>query len=238
MSSRPRSRRGETTPPSSSVLPKLGRRPGDNATAEKILNTAEEEFAARGYEGTSLREIAERAQVNQALIRYYFDSKQGLYCAIYLRRGQELGRERIRLLDELERRPGPEPTIEEIVRAFIIPAIAIKRQGAGGAAYMRLHARLQDESPEFMEDLRRRVYDESMTRYIAAMKRTLGPIDPAIVYWRMVFVVGAYFYTLSDSNRLEVYSNGTCTSKDLEESLRQLVPFLVGGLRAPSPETR
>ena len=33
------------------------------------------------------------------MIRYYFESKQGLYCAIYLRRGQELGRERIRLLD-------------------------------------------------------------------------------------------------------------------------------------------
>lgn len=213
---------------------KLGRRPGDNPTAEQILNTAEEEFAARGYEGTSLREIAERAQVNQALIRYYFDSKQGLYCAIYLRRGQELGRERIKLLDELESRSRP-PTVDEIVRAFIAPAIAIKRQGAGGAAYMRLHARLQDESPEFMEDLRRRVYDESTNRYIEALRRVLGPIDPAIVYWRMVFLIGAYFYTLADSNRIEVYSKGTCSSKDLDESLRQLIPFLVSGLKAPAP---
>ncbi|QEX15788.1 TetR family transcriptional regulator [Hypericibacter terrae] len=214
---------------------KLGRRPGDNATGDKILDAAEEEFAARGYEGTSLREISQRAKINQALIRYYFGSKQGLYCSIYLRRGQELGRERIRLLDALEARPGQPPTIEELVRAFIVPAIEIKRQGAGGVAYMRLHARLQDEAPDFMSDLRKRVYDESTTRYINALKRALGDMHPDCVYWRMIFLIGAYFYTLADSDRLEAYSGGSCSTKDLDECVRQIVPFLVGGLTAPMP---
>ena len=233
------SSRTESVPEvSSDLFPKLGRRPGDNATGEKILDAAETEFAARGYHGTSLRDISSRAKINQALIRYYFGSKQGLYCAIYLRRGQELGRERIRLLDELEARPGQPPTVAEIVRAFIIPAIQIKTQGAGGIAYMRLHARLQDEAPEFMADIRRRVYDASTIRYIDALKRALIDLDPACVYWRMIFLIGAYFYTLADSERLEHYSGGTCSSKDLDECVRQIVPFLVGGLTCPAPAAK
>jgi AcrR family transcriptional regulator len=216
---------------------KLGRPPGDTDTSDRILNAAEEEFAARGYEGTSLREIAERAKVNQALICYYFGSKQGLYCAIYLRRGLQLGAERLRLLDQLEARLGPAPTVEEIVFAFIAPAIEIKRQGAGGVAYMRLHARLQNEAPEFMEDIRRRVYDESTMRYINALKRVLKDVDPTVIYWRMVFLIGAYFYTLADSDRLEAYSGGSCSAKDLDECLRQIIPFLVGGMLAPIPRS-
>lgn len=40
------------------------------------------EFAAHGYSGARTGAIAERAGVNQQLIWYYFDSKEGLYQAI------------------------------------------------------------------------------------------------------------------------------------------------------------
>jgi AcrR family transcriptional regulator len=211
---------------------KLGRRPGDTDTADKILDAAEEEFAVCGYEGTSLRAICDRAGTNQALIRYYFGSKQGLYTSIYLRRGKQLNRERIRMLDAVETEKGEAITLDDIVAAFILPGINIKREGAGGLAYMRLHARLQDESPEFMEDLRHRVYDDTTQRFIAALKKALPHLDAASIYWRMIFVVGAYFYTVSDSNRLETLSNGQYSSKNLDESYRQMLAFLVGGLSA------
>src|SRR5437762_9347060 len=106
----------------------LGRRPGNNPTRETILDAAEETFAKSGYAGTSLREIANKADVNQALLHHYFGSKDGLFKAIFLRRGQELGRERLELLDLLEQRP-TSPRLEEIVRAYLIPAFNMKRRG-------------------------------------------------------------------------------------------------------------
>jgi AcrR family transcriptional regulator len=45
---------------------------------EHILNVAEELFAEKGFDGTSVRDIAQRAGVNLAMISYYFGSKEKL----------------------------------------------------------------------------------------------------------------------------------------------------------------
>jgi AcrR family transcriptional regulator len=44
-----------------------------------IIETATDLFARKGYEGTSIREIAERASVNLAMVNYYFGSKEKLF---------------------------------------------------------------------------------------------------------------------------------------------------------------
>ncbi len=43
---------------------------------EIILNAAMNLFAQKGFEGTSVREIAAQAEVNPAMISYYFESKE------------------------------------------------------------------------------------------------------------------------------------------------------------------
>ena len=44
-----------------------------------IMEMAMDLFAGKGYEGTSIRDIAERASVNLAMINYYFGSKEKLF---------------------------------------------------------------------------------------------------------------------------------------------------------------
>ena len=44
-----------------------------------IINAAVELFADKGFEGTSIRDIATRANVNLAMINYYFGSKEKLF---------------------------------------------------------------------------------------------------------------------------------------------------------------
>lgn len=58
-----------------------GRRKGNPDTRQEIMLTARELFARGGYDGTSLRAIATRAEVNVALIRYYFGTKEELFTA-------------------------------------------------------------------------------------------------------------------------------------------------------------
>src|SRR3546814_14576796 len=84
------------------IVRRPGRSTGDRATRETILDIAEQEFALRGFAGTSLREIAERAEVNQALINYYFGTKQKLFGEVFKRRGLQITNRRLELLDELE----------------------------------------------------------------------------------------------------------------------------------------
>jgi len=54
----------------------------DPEARARIAAAAEELFAARGYHGTAIRDIARNAGVNSAMIHYYFQSKEGLYRAI------------------------------------------------------------------------------------------------------------------------------------------------------------
>ncbi|MFI7678595.1 TetR/AcrR family transcriptional regulator [Actinophytocola sp. NPDC049390] len=48
-------------------------------TKARIVEAAVEEFSAKGFAGARVSEIARRAGVNQQLIAYYFDGKEGLY---------------------------------------------------------------------------------------------------------------------------------------------------------------
>jgi AcrR family transcriptional regulator len=49
---------------------------------EHIMNIAIELFAEKGFEGTSIRDLATRADVNVAMVNYYFGSKDKLFEAI------------------------------------------------------------------------------------------------------------------------------------------------------------
>jgi len=49
------------------------------------MDAALEEFAAKGFAGARVREIAKRAGLNQQLISYYFGGKAGLYDALQRR---------------------------------------------------------------------------------------------------------------------------------------------------------
>jgi len=49
---------------------------------EHIINIAIDLFAEKGYEGTSIRDLASKAEVNIAMINYYFGSKEKLFEAI------------------------------------------------------------------------------------------------------------------------------------------------------------
>jgi AcrR family transcriptional regulator len=49
----------------------------------QIIETAEKLFAERGFDGTSVRDIADEASINVAMISYYFGSKEKLLEALF-----------------------------------------------------------------------------------------------------------------------------------------------------------
>jgi len=59
-----------------------GRRPGGADTRTVILDAARSEFADAGYDSTSLRGIARRAEVDPALVHHYFGGKAQLFAAV------------------------------------------------------------------------------------------------------------------------------------------------------------
>ena len=59
----------------------VGRRPGNADTRGEIIEAAKRVFAAKGYDGASLRGVAREAGVDPALVHHYFDGKASLFVA-------------------------------------------------------------------------------------------------------------------------------------------------------------
>src|ERR1700735_5665724 len=74
------------------------------STRERILDIALELFNEKGYENTSLREIAERLGTTKAALYYHFERKQDILLELHLRL-HALGREAVEQLERLEDGP-------------------------------------------------------------------------------------------------------------------------------------
>ena len=83
---------------------------------ERILNTAVEIFARKGYAATGMRELAESAGVNLAMINYFFGSKKDLLKVI-------LDTFFSGYLQILEEELTSQETLDEKIRCFIHRAI-------------------------------------------------------------------------------------------------------------------
>ncbi|MDR3715573.1 MAG: TetR family transcriptional regulator [Puia sp.] len=84
---------------------------------EHILTEAEKLFAEKGFDGTSVRDIAHNAGVNLAMISYYFGSKEKLLeSLIELRAGYTIG-----ILEELNKDQtlSPWDKIERLVEYYV-----------------------------------------------------------------------------------------------------------------------
>lgn len=207
---------------------------GDNKS-ERILDAAEEVFSETGYHGATLKMVAQRAAVTQALINYYFGSKYGLYEAVFLRRAHVIAESRMRRLDELQ--SGPEPaTAQDIVHAFLAPTIAL-RETEGGRRFLRLQARLHTEPADISYKLRNQAYDASTRAFVRALARVCPHLTPKEVNWRMALMIGSYMYAFSDTHRLEELAPQVCDPNNTEEIFEQITAFVTGGLMAPGVAT-
>lgn len=94
-------------------------------------------FASRGYDGTSLRDIAEDAGVPLSLIDRYFGHKLHLFEEIHLKVWRSINRERLDLLAK-SRKTGKGDTLGQVVRAFAQPVVSLAFSSPTGRAAVRL----------------------------------------------------------------------------------------------------
>ncbi|WP_349293570.1 TetR/AcrR family transcriptional regulator [Flavobacterium aquiphilum] len=66
----------------------------------EILKVAETLFAEKGFEGTSIRDISKEANINVAMVSYYFGSKEKLLEALILYKTSGLKEQLVNLIEE------------------------------------------------------------------------------------------------------------------------------------------
>jgi TetR/AcrR family transcriptional regulator, regulator of cefoperazone and chloramphenicol sensitivity len=90
----------------------------NKSVQEKLLNSAEELFCERGFEGTSIRDIAASAGCNIASVNYYFGGKQQLYEQVWKRHLIPMRDIRIASIEKITSQKNPKPSLEDLVKSF------------------------------------------------------------------------------------------------------------------------
>ncbi|MDX1637760.1 MAG: TetR/AcrR family transcriptional regulator [Balneolaceae bacterium] len=68
-------------------------------TKKKILQSAYMVFTQKGVNGAGIKEIADRAEVNKAMLYYYFDSKEHLFREVFRMAVEESGMKALEILE-------------------------------------------------------------------------------------------------------------------------------------------
>ncbi|MEU4167164.1 TetR family transcriptional regulator [Streptomyces sp. NPDC026665] len=97
-----------------------GRRPGSPDTRAAILDVARRRFLEDGYHAVTLRSVAGEAEVDLALISYYFGSKKGLFGAA-LALGANPAELLARVVEEGDLNTFPERVVRQVVAVWDHP---------------------------------------------------------------------------------------------------------------------
>lgn len=211
-------------------------------TRERILDVAEKLFMANGYDGTSMRQITGAAGVNLAAVNYHFGSKESLMQEVFRRRLDWLNGERLRVLDEMERKAGGKPLRpSQIVDGFFGTLLRMAEdESRGGITFLRLLGRTLTEPSDFIRTFLAKEYSEVLERYKTALFKALPDVPKAEIVWRFHFMLGATSYAIAGTDALRLVTDWQIEDDDAADRLDRLLPrlmsFLLGGLRAPLPQ--
>lgn len=203
-------------------------------TGRKVLDSAEKLFAIRGFDGTSIRDIATEAGVTTALVTFHGGPKEHLFETIVERRAQELSDLRNARLDTLQMQDNCD--LHLILDAFIRPYLDM----ASGAdpqwlAYARLVAMVSAD--ERWSKLTARCFDPTAQRFAQAMADCLPDIPARDLAAGFVFTVSAMLSLCAAQWRVDALAGQTPVPA-LDPELRStLIRFCEAGLRALQPKS-
>jgi AcrR family transcriptional regulator len=122
------------------------------STRDRILDVALDLFTENGYDGTSLREIAERIGVSKAAIYYHFSSKDEILMALHLRL-HEFGRDALaRLTESPVSLSMWAVLLDELVDQMLVQRKIFLLHERNQAAFERLHGDAHDADHEDLQE--------------------------------------------------------------------------------------
>lgn len=195
----------------------------------RILNAAERLFSAHGIDGVSVRQIAAAADVQLALLTYYFGTKDGLYRAVFERRIAPISAARRARLAGILARRRPPPRIEEVLDALARPWVELRRH-RWGAHYTRLIAREVSDPREGRRGIVEDLLDPIAREFMAAMERALPGLPRARIHWAYHFFIGALLMILLHPRRPQRLSGNLCRVDDNDALIGEIIEFFSGAL--------
>ena len=199
----------------------------------RLIQAALDLFVTKGFSGVSIREIADKASTNSALISYYFGDKEGLFKEVFKYAAAPINEKRSVCFQRLS--AAKKFTLEQVLEAWIAPLF----EGVPASKEVpvaSLSLSLNGEYGKLSEQIIVEIYDAMNEEFLLLVEMCLPNVSRATLVWRLYFLVGAVL-TASRQRAASVksLSRGAIDGESREDFIRHLVAFSAAGFKSQEP---
>ncbi len=204
-------------------------------TKVKILDAAETLFAAKGFRGTTMRAITDKADVNLAAVNYHFGSKQSLLEEVIKRRIIPLNsirKEKLEEVRDIARKKGRVPDIKLVMYAFIEPTLRFKDSSPGARNFFTFIGRSFTDPDNTVRHVFLKFIKPIFQLLSEITSEALPHLPREQIFWRLMFSMGSLFHTINVCGNMKGDFMGMKCETDTESLVNLIIPFVTAGMKA------
>lgn len=204
---------------------------------DRLLDAAEELFCERGFEGTSVRDIAASAGCNVAAVNYYFGGKEKLYEEIWRRHLIPIRDVRIAGIERILSQNEGQCTLEDLLRTFAETFVGPLVEASRASRLSRLTARECIEQHLPVRMFADEVMKPTINSMRTALLQTCPDLDESRIQLVTFSLVGQLVHVVHTRAMYEQWGEDLNVPMiDIEKAIDHIVKFSAAGIRAYAEE--
>jgi AcrR family transcriptional regulator len=200
----------------------------------RLLDVAESLFAEKGFDGTSIRELAAAADCNVASVNYYFTSKENLYREVWRRQLNKMVETRISSIEKVMVDSGGKPKLEDLLKSFSYAFLEPLLDQSSDNNLLRLMIRESHEQhlpPEmFVEE----VISPTLSAMQAALLKTCPTLDKSRTVPIIFSLTGQLLHIVHVKAIFDRTEKSQWPELDVALLIEHIIVFTAAGIRAYS----
>lgn len=205
---------------------------------QRLLESAIIQFAAKGFDGAGIRDIARGAQANPALVAYHFSGKEGLYQealrAIFARKPSPLaGLPAMPAPGDPDARPRALAGLQAYIRAFVLELMACNASDPVDEAAMVLMAREMQAPRPASAALLLDLVGPYVTHLNACLRVLRPDLDEEGLLFMGTSVQGQVLHFRNSLGLVRLIRGNPAFPEDLEALVQHFIAFSLRGLGVP-----
>ena len=198
---------------------------------QRLLDAGEELFSECGFDGTSTRQLTQKADCNLAAVNYYFGGKYELYLEVIRRRMGYLRDRRIEMINKVIKSKGDQLTLADLLRAFADSFVEPLVREAGGRRFMRLMS-WEMLTPKFPKE---EFVQEMINLVMYLMTNALRKLCPTLTEEKaaqcVISIVAQLLHCIQIGQALSEVKGQMITSFTLQQRIDHIVEFSMAAIR-------
>jgi AcrR family transcriptional regulator len=200
---------------------------------DRLLDAAEGLFCERGFEGTSIRDIAASAGCNIASVNYYFGSKEKLYEEVWHRHLFPMRDVRIASINKVMSQSEAQLNLEYLLKSFADTFVGSMVDTSIASRLSKLMAREYIDSHLPTNMFINEVIKPTMTAMHKAIMKTCPDLDESKVLLVIFSVIGQLVHVVHVKTMFEQGGDNLGLPVfDSNEAIDHIVKFSAAGIRA------